>query len=320
MKLAVIDCGTNTFNLLIAESAEGGKYVKRFNTRIPVRLGEKSINEGYITEAAIKRGLDAIGVFAGHIRQHAADKVLAFATSAIREARNGLEFVRNVGNAHGIDIEVIDGNREAELIYEGNRGAVDMTDKVSLIMDIGGGSNEFILANRHRIYWKRSFMIGAARLLEMFPHGSPITESEKQNIRNYLTEQLQPLILACKDHPPVELIGSSGAFESIVEMIHGELGGEPLDENKTEFEVDLEQNRLIAEKVYACSLEERQALRGLVPMRVDMIVISCLMINHIIDTFGLKKMRVSAWSLKEGALLDFIQKNNPLYGKNTGDR
>jgi exopolyphosphatase / guanosine-5'-triphosphate,3'-diphosphate pyrophosphatase len=308
MKLAVIDCGTNTFNLIIIELSDDNKYEKLFNTRIPVRLGQDSINDGFIAEVPFMRGIDAISTFKHHIKKYNVQKVLAFATSAIREASNGEQFVKEVNDLFDIEINVIDGNREAELIYYGIKGAVDLDDKVSLIMDIGGGSNEFILASKNRIFWKRSFMIGAARLLEKFPHANPITEEDKNKITAYLGEQLQPLFLAAKDHPPYELVGSSGAFESVVEMINGELGGEPLIPEKTEYLVDLQQNRQVSELVYNSTLEQRRNIKGLVPMRVDMIVISCLMINFILDSFNFNRMRVSTYSLKEGALLDYINK------------
>jgi exopolyphosphatase/guanosine-5'-triphosphate,3'-diphosphate pyrophosphatase len=308
MKMAVIDCGTNTFNLLIIELRDDNSYEKLFNTRIPVRLGEDSINDGFIAEVPFMRGIDAISSLKHHLKKFAVQKVLAFATSAIREASNGEQFVKEVRELFDIDIEIIDGNHEAELIYYGTKEAVELDDRISLIMDIGGGSNEFILASKNRIFWKRSFMIGAARLLEKFGHSNPITQEEKEQITNYLLDQLQPLIFAAKDHPPHELIGSAGAFESIVEMINGELGGEPLSSERTEYNINLEHNRQIAEMVFNSTIEQRRNIRGLVPMRVDMMVVSCLMINFILDAFKFNKMRVSTYSLKEGALLDFINK------------
>lgn len=308
MIVAVIDCGTNTFNLLITRVINARTCEKLHNDRIAVRLGEGSINAGYISDIPYQRGLIAMQKFSEKIRELKVEKTLAFATSAIRDAANGPEFVQEIQDQTGIAIEIIDGSREAELIYIGNRGAMELSDKVSLIMDIGGGSNEFILCNRTRVFWKRSFRVGAARLLEMFPHASPISEEERNQILSHLDLQLQPLLVAAADHPPVELIGSSGAFDSVVEMICGELNGEPLTAEKTAYEIDLEQYGKISRKVMQCTLEERRQIKGLIPIRVDMMVISCLMIEHILTRLPIKKIRVSSYSLKEGALLDFMQK------------
>jgi exopolyphosphatase/guanosine-5'-triphosphate,3'-diphosphate pyrophosphatase len=306
MRIAVIDCGTNTFNLIIIELLDKSKHKKIYSTRIAVKLGEGAINKGYIARAPFIRGLDAIRIFKEKFGEHKVDHALAFATSAIRDASNGEEFVREIKQSFGIAINVIDGNREAELIYLGIREAVKLTGEVSLIMDIGGGSNEFILANSEKIFWKQSFNIGAARLLEKFHHSNPITVKEKNAIDKYLTEQLQPLVEACKKFKPAELIGSSGAFESLIEMINGELGGEPLTADKTEYEPDLISHFKITEKIRTSTLDERRAIKGLLPIRFDMIVISCIMVDHILNLLNLKKMRVSTYSLKEGALAEYL--------------
>lgn len=308
MRLAVIDCGTNTFNLIIIHVQQPKIYSRIVQTRIPVKLGEGAINKGFIAEAPFRRGLEAIASFTAFIREHAVDRVLAFATSAIRDASNGPQFVDTVRERFGIELSVIDGDREAELIYFGIREAVELDGRLSLIMDIGGGSTEFILANKEEIIWKQSFRLGAARLLQRFMPSDPIAVLEAEQLHAYLKEELQPLLDVAAKNGPVELVGSSGAFDSLVEMIHGELGGEPLLDSKTEYEVELEHYFKISELVKRSTLEERRRIRGLLAMRLDMIVISCLMIDFILKNIELKRMRVSTYSLKEGALADYINK------------
>lgn len=307
MRIAVIDCGTNTFNLIIIELLDQKKYSKIYSTRIAVKLGEAAINKGYIEKAPYERGIAALGVFENKFKEYQVDKVLAFATSAIRDAANGNDFVIQVYEKFGIQISTIDGNREAELIYFGVREAIQLNDQVSLIMDIGGGSNEFILANNQQIFWKQSFNIGAARLLEKFKHSNPITEIEKKNIEDYLTKELIPLKEAAEKFIPIELLGSSGAFDSLVDMIHGELGGEVLTETKTEYSLNIEHYHKISNLVKASTLDERKEIKGLLSIRFDMIVVSCIMIDHVLDLLNLNKIRVSTYSLKEGALAEFIQ-------------
>ncbi len=306
MKLAVIDCGTNTFNLLIAEADAGG-YKKLYNTRIPVKLGEAAINNGFIAEPALERGKEALRIFKARIKDLGVTKVLAFATSAVRDASNGKQFVGWAKEELAIEIEVIDGDREAELIYHGVRGAMPLNRDLSLIMDIGGGSNEFILANENGIRWKQSFKIGAARILQKFPHSNPIKPQEIQAIHQHLLRELQPLIEVVKQNPPTELIGSSGAFDSLIEMINGEYGGEPLSGEKTMYRLESGAYRKIVDRILASSLEERKQIRGLVPMRFDMIVISCIMIDLVLEIINTTNIRVSTYSLKEGALLEYLQ-------------
>ena len=304
MKIAVIDLGTNTFNLLIVETDNKGGYKKITSKRIPVKLGEGTINEGFIAEIPFNRGITALKEYSKIIKEQNTEKVVALATSAIRTAKNGLDFVAKAKLEAGIDVEVIDGNREAELIYFGNRKAVKMNNELSLIMDIGGGSTEFIIANDTTILWKHSFLLGAARLLELIAPSDPITESESERLFSYFDEQLMPLLEACKKHKPLELIGSSGAFDSIVDMMAGEYKAEILSDKKTEYNIDLEKYFPLAKKIIGSTYSQRLKIKGLIEMRVDMIVISCLFVDYILTRLDLKKLRVSTYSLKEGVIFN----------------
>jgi exopolyphosphatase/guanosine-5'-triphosphate,3'-diphosphate pyrophosphatase len=283
-------------------------YKKVFNTRYSVKLGEGGINKGFIAPAPFERGLTALRNFNAYIKEHKADKVIAFATSAIRDAANGKQFAEQIKEETGIELGIIDGDREAELIYFGNRQALPLTKDISLIVDIGGGSTEFILANEEKIVWKQSFNLGAARLLQRFNHSSPLKETESKEIKDYLKENLGPLFKAVQEYKPVELIGSSGAFDSVVEIIHGELEGEPLTESKTGYEIDIKKYHTISSMIKNADFEGRKKIRGLTPMRFDMIVVSCLLIDFVVEEFNLTKMRVSTYSLKEGALFDFLSR------------
>ncbi len=304
MKIAVIDLGTNTFNLLIVETDTTGGYKKIGSNRIPVKLGEGTINKGFIADIPFNRGISALKEYSKIIKEQNIEKVVALATSAIRTAKNGLDFVAKARSEAGIEVEVIDGDREAELIYFGNRKAVKMTNDLSLIMDIGGGSTEFIIANADTILWKQSFLLGAARLLELINPSDPITETESKRLFSYFDEQLIPLLEACKKHKPLELIGSSGAFDSIVDMMAGEYDSENLSDKKTEYNIDMEKYFPLAKKIIASTYNERLKTKGLIEMRVDMIVISCLFVDYILTHLHLKKLRVSTYSLKEGVIFN----------------
>lgn len=309
-RIAVIDCGTNTFNLLVVEPAPEGIFKKLYNTRVSVKLGEGSINQGYIASLPFQRGLSAIESFIKEIQRLQVTKVLAYATSAIRDAVNGKEFVRLVQEKYGVEILIIDGLREATLIAYGVMAAVKDSGKRSLIMDIGGGSTEFIIVEKGQLLWKQSFDLGAARLLERFKPSEKIQREETKAIQAYLKIKLEPLLLEHSTLPCTELIGSSGAFDSLVEMIQGELGGEAFLESKTEYTLSLSNYRKISKRVLSSDLEERRRIKGLVAMRIDMIVISCLLIDFILSELKLKAFRVSTYSLKEGALVETLRNNS----------
>ena len=306
MRIAVIDCGTNTFNLLIVD-VKNQSFENIHSSKIPVKLGEGGINNGCINEVPFQRGIDALISFKNQTEKMKVNGIHAFATSAIRDAKNGIQFKEEALLKTGICISIIDGNKEADYIYEGNKRAVNLTANPSLIMDIGGGSTEFIIGTRDKILWKKSYRLGGARLLDRFKPNNPISLGEILVLNNYLNEQLEDLIIAVKEFGPNELVGSSGAFDSVVELIHGQLRGERFIKSKTEYEVDLDNYFNIAKTIISSTIEERRTLKGLVEMRVDMIVISCLLINFVLETLNIKEMRISTYSLKEGALSEIIQ-------------
>ncbi len=307
-KIAVIDCGTNTFNLLIAQPVSDAYYKILHQTRVPVKLGEGTINSGVIAQNAFKRGIEALVYFAEIINQYNCVHTLAFATSALRTGKNAVEFIAHALEASGIQIQVISGDREAELIYKGNKTAIKMNLDYSLIMDIGGGSTEFIIANKEKIIWKQSYMLGVARLFNRFNFSDPITKTEIQNFYTHLDQALQSLMDAVAETPIQELIGASGAFDSIIELIEVHYNGPSLEPIQTEYPIDMHYFELIAERLIQSSLEQRKNLPGLIPMRADMMVVSVLLMKYVIDRLAIKQLKVSSYSLKEGVLTELCER------------
>ena len=309
MRIAIIDLGTNTFNLFIAETHPGGTYKKLFKSKIPVKLGEGGIGNNHIEKKPFKRGIKALARHKATIEEYKTEKIIAFATSAIRSSGNGKDFIRQAKAETGIDITVISGEREAELIYYGVRSAVKMTGSISLIMDIGGGSTEFVLATKDRILWKQSFLLGAARLLEKFNPDDPIQDKEIAAIEQYLGTELDDLFAAVTLHPPSELLGSSGSFDSLAEMISYRYHTIEDLKGKTEYAFNLDDCYEIYKVIIKSSTAQRLQMEGLVKMRVDMIVVSAIMVNFIIQKLGIKAMRLSRYSLKEGVLWEEMNKS-----------
>ena len=151
---AVIDIGTNTFHLLIAEIKENQEIKVIFKKTIPVKLGEGGVEKGLIAEAAYQRGIDALIDFRKDLNQYQIKNIKATATAAVRDAANGKDFIDEALAKADIKITIIDGLKEAEYIYLGAKASGVLDQENVLIMDIGGGSVEFIIANDHQIFWK----------------------------------------------------------------------------------------------------------------------------------------------------------------------
>lgn len=301
MKAAVIDLGTNTFHLIIAEITSTGLEVI-YKTTVPVKLGEGRINENIIIPAAFERGIATLQDFKATIAEHRADVVRAIATSAVRSAANGKDFTDGARERAGINIEVITGDQEAAFIFAGVK-ATGVIKDTSLIMDIGGGSTEFIICTPEKALWKRSYNIGAARLMQAYFHSDPISEKDQSDIISRLEEELFELKEACLLHHPTVLIGSAGAFETFAGMLHTTPDRTQLPATA----MDLAAYKLLAEKLIRSSHAEREAMPDLVPLRVDLIVIASLITNYVLETMALKAISVSTYDLKMGVLFTIYE-------------
>ena len=164
-KLAVIDCGTNTFNLRVVEIGAKGGWIPVFGQRVPVKLGKGGVAKGVIQPDRMARGLDALVSMREALRNYDVEEVHVLATSAMRDAKNGPEFVSEAKRLADLDIQVIGGAHEARLIQEGIwLNHPEMPNATCLTMDIGGGSVEFVIWKGLEIQWAQSFNTGVARL------------------------------------------------------------------------------------------------------------------------------------------------------------
>jgi exopolyphosphatase/guanosine-5'-triphosphate,3'-diphosphate pyrophosphatase len=291
---------------MIARVHENGQFVVIDKEKIPVKLGEGGINNQLISHTPFQRGLKAMKTHKAKIDRFEVDHVLAFATSAIRSSKNGQEFVDKVLDETGIQIQIISGDREAELIYYGVNQALDLGSKKCLIMDIGGGSTEFIIADRSTMHWRHSFDLGAARLLEEINPSEPITKQEIKRLKLYLEEQLALLWAACQIHDVETLVGSSGSFDSLAEIIYYKFHTVENPLVKTEYHFDIDHFDAIYKLLVNSTFEKRFKLKGLAAMRVEMIVVAVIMIKFVFKNLKMKSMRLSTFSLKEGMLYDFV--------------
>ncbi|WP_198171508.1 Ppx/GppA phosphatase family protein [Mucilaginibacter aquatilis] len=308
-RVAVMDLGTNTFHLTIAEPDESFFKVIH-HEHLGVKLGKGGINEGTIQPEAFERGLDALKNFKLLIDRHEAKAVKAIATSAMRSASNGEKFMSEVYEATGIQIETITGDREATYIYEGVKASGCLTDADSLIIDIGGGSVEFIICNSKRIHYKRSFEVGAARLMALFHHSDPISNTEISKLTDYLDEKLNPLYEAASGYQINDIVGSSGAFETFAELIEHNKNHEfDISDHLTYRFTDGELNQVLNE-IIDSTHNERKFNKGIATVRVDMIVVAALLTRHLLHKLNVKNVVMTAYSLKEGVLACLLNEEN----------
>ncbi len=299
-KAAVIDMGTNTFHLLLVE-LNGVGFKTIYKEKIPVKIGQGGISQNQLAPDAQKRAFHTLKHFKNLIDGEHIDQIFAFATSAVRNAENGPEFVRRVREEIGIHINVISGEEEAQLIYEGINLSGSLNGNVNLMMDIGGGSVEFIIGTSQEVFWKRSFEIGGQRLLDAFHYHDPILPEEVEKLESFCEEKLQPLIEAIRIYKPTGLIGASGTFDTLTDiyyesMLQCKLTGQHV------FELPTVEFERIFELLKSKNREERLKIPGMIAMRVDMIVVASCLIDFILRYVPVEEITCSFYSLKEGAV------------------
>jgi exopolyphosphatase/guanosine-5'-triphosphate,3'-diphosphate pyrophosphatase len=300
-----MDLGTNTFHLLIAE-ANPDDPKELLHLYEPVRLGQGGINKGIIQPDAYQRGIATMEKFKQNMDKFDVGRVKAIATSAMRSTSNGKDFMTEVKAKTGIQIEIIDGDREAEYIYNGVKASGCLSDENTLILDIGGGSVEFIVCDGEHITWKQSFEIGAARLMDKFHQDDPIPAEAIDSMHQYLDHILAPLFEAVKDIEIQKIIGSSGAFETFAEVMELEKGHEFNLKAIKCMDLDTRDFINLTARLISSSHHDRAQTKGIIPLRVDMIVVASLITRYMMDRLQIDDVAMSMYSLKEGVLAELL--------------
>ncbi|MDD3273528.1 MAG: hypothetical protein PHV46_05705 [Bacteroidales bacterium] len=301
MRAAILDMGTNVFSLLIARITKE-EYEILEVVKIPSKIGEGGITKGILTEEAFYSAGEAMKSVDDAIeRIGGVDYRIAIATSAVRGASNSAEFVK-IAEERGFSVEIISGEREAELIYKGVRESMILYNELFLIMDIGGGSNEFIIADKSRIYWKESFDMGVVRVRESSPHSEPITSIEIKTLENYFRKGMESLWEAVKKYRPTLLIGCSGSFDTLRELLY------PEDDFAVP-SLTMERDKMYSlhKRLILSNREERSVMKGMSPIRVDYIVIGSILVNLVISTTNPLEICQSSYSLKEGCMAELFE-------------
>jgi exopolyphosphatase/guanosine-5'-triphosphate,3'-diphosphate pyrophosphatase len=307
MRLAVLDLGTNTFHLLLAEIHEKNFTILK-REKVAVKIGEKGISMGIINREAQQRALRAINYFMFIINEYKVDKIRAIGTSAFRNAHNRTELVQVIESIIGTKVEIISGDKEAYYIFKGVCLAVDLKNYKALIMDIGGGSVEFMVSIFGDCVWKASFEIGGQRLMDNFHQIDPIPLENVLALNNYLDTCLSPLSSEIEKFNPTVLIGSSGSFDTLVEIYKKTTQPDFFIESVSNAVLPKAAFLSIYENLLPLTRNQRMLIPGMIELRVDMIVVACIVINWVLKKVDSNDIIVSTFSLKEGVLSEEIEK------------
>jgi exopolyphosphatase/guanosine-5'-triphosphate,3'-diphosphate pyrophosphatase len=303
MRIAAIDLGSNSFHMLIANIV-GQSFETLLRERMTIQLGKAALDSGRLDPDAFNRGMRCMEEFRRLALARRVERTFAVATSAIREAENGEEFIRRVGRETGIVVRAIPGREEARLIYLAVRNSIDLRGKRALLIDIGGGSVELTVADSRKILFCTSQKLGFLRLHSRFVSGDPIPERDRKSLDKHLKSVLAAPLEAIRKLQPELVVATSGMATTLQRVIRRRqpnperslvLSG---DHILSVLEVALETERM-----------DRAGKLDLDIARAEYFPTALLTLKAIMDGVEAKELAVSPYSLREGLVYDYIENN-----------
>ena len=305
MRIAVIDLGTNTCNLLIAETKATDEYKILHQSKQLVKLGDDRIKKNEISEEATTRALQSLLGHKKIIDTFNVDKVQVFATSAVRDASNKTKFLEYLSCKTGWVIKVLSGEMEAEMIFKGVLLAFHEFHEPSVILDIGGGSNELILARDKEILWKESQPTGMARVINRFNISDPIKPGEIIQLKKFFSEGHKNAFIKSKEIGVKKLIGCSGAFDTVADIIDQV---DPGKKSRVTQKITIEDFYSVHKIIIKSTRDERLTIKGMDMVRLDLIVPAVILIEQLISSIGITEITQTDYALREGAFYEMMKK------------
>lgn len=304
MRVAAIDIGTNSMRLLIADY-EDGKFKKREKHINTTRIGEYVDKDGNINKEAIDRNIDALEEFASMAKEKGCEQIWAVGTSALRDSENSDEFVEKAMNKSGISVEIITGGAEANLGFMGVIEGIQGKDENILVIDIGGGSTEFIVGNKSGIKFMKSENVGALRMTEKFLKADPVSYSEYASMESYVSDQVEDTLQKVMKYNIKKVVGIGGTITSVASML---CEMEVYDMEKIHSSIiTYPQICTLLEKLKELTNREKMMLKGLQPKRADIITAGVGILEVVLRKICFDKMIVSEYDNLEGLVAQNVK-------------
>jgi exopolyphosphatase / guanosine-5'-triphosphate,3'-diphosphate pyrophosphatase len=307
-KIAVIDIGTNSIHMVLAEIQPDAGYKIRDRFKDMTRLGNGAFIAHRLSDEAITRGLGVIRHLVTLAKNKGYDRIIAVATSAVREAKNGGNFLDLVAEHTGLTIRVISGTEEARLIFLAIKNNVPMTDTPTLSVDIGGGSVELIVGNRSQLFHAKSLKLGAIRLADEFLKRTPPSEKMLHSLEDHVTTQLQGALDSFKVKRFDSLIATSGMAGNLAEVIHLRRMNRPLPHINLAT-ISLKDVKEIEQQLRQSTIKARLAIPGLDPKRVDTLFPATIVLRRLMELSKRDDLILCDKAIREGIIYDFIHRH-----------
>ncbi len=308
LRLAAVDIGSNSVHMIVAQADADGGLTTLWRLKEPVGLGRISFPSRRLTKEAMDRASLTLGRFQRAALLRGAEKVVCIATSAVREASNGGDLIDRIRRELKLRIKVVNAPEEARLIYLGVRHATPL-DEPTLIIDIGGGSVEFIVGDAQKAHLLESRKLGAARMTGTFVKSDPINPADQAKLLAHYDEILTPLVEKIRGAGPTRIIGTSGTLTNI-----GGLCGDELPEDVPPGVVGVIERKSLeklAKKLIKSSRDQRGKLEGLDEQRRDQIVAGVMLVRELFDRLDIPRLFLVGSALREGILVNYVERRRP---------
>jgi exopolyphosphatase/guanosine-5'-triphosphate,3'-diphosphate pyrophosphatase len=308
MRIAAIDIGTNSIHMVIAEAMHADAFTVLDREREVVQVGRGSFADGRLRRDAMQRTADALSRFTQLARRQKVDRIVCTATAAVREARNGGDFLKLARRASGVAPRVIPSEEEGRLIHLAVQAALQLPDRPALIVDIGGGSVQLVHVNGPQLLKVVGVPLGALRLAETVVEHDPPSGDELEQLRRLARKQLRRALAELGDPAIDAVFGSSGSIHALAELAHLEHHGRELPQlNRHAFGLDALGE--LARRLERMTQAERAALPGIDEARAEILLPGALVLEQVLRLTGAKSIRLSDYGVREGLVVDWLRRH-----------
>ena len=307
-KLAVLDIGTNSIHMVLAEVHPDYSYKILDRFKDMTRLGDGVFTARRLSDQAMMRGLDVIKTLVLLARNKGYEWIEAVATSAVREARNGGEFLDHVAQQTGLTVRVITGAEEARLIFLGVRNTIALPEQPTMVVDVGGGSVELIVGNRETIFHAKSLKLGAIRLNDLYLLRTPPSRSMLEQLEGAVHTQLKSTLSSFRSKRVEQVVATSGMAANLAEVIYLDRTGRPLPQLNLA-KISLKEISMTETLLADSNLKARLAIPGLDPKRVDTLLPATIVLRILLELLQKDELTICDKAIREGLIFDFIQRH-----------
>jgi exopolyphosphatase/guanosine-5'-triphosphate,3'-diphosphate pyrophosphatase len=310
MRVAAIDLGSNSFHMLVGEVQGPTSFATVVQDKMMIQLGKTALVTGKLDPQAMERGLRCLDEFRRMALARRVERTLAVATSAIREAENGEEFLRRAREERGITIRLISGREEARLIHLAVSRHVELREK-ALLIDIGGGSVELTVGDGASIYYSTSVKLGFLRLHGRFVSGDPMTRRESRTITSFVIDSLKSPLGAIRKHEPKLVVGTSGSITTLLRLAQMRRTSSSSDTADASVVRRSELREILGELMDLPAIERANKF-DLDPLRAEYLPTALLLLDALLEGIEADRLTICSVALREGLIYDFIARAKPV--------